>query len=86
MQEAANPGDFYAWAEYSRENNTITVKWQAQEDASGYKVYDKANTETPLAEVKDKTEYVYPLDEAAKAKYTFYVEALRFRVTVQINK
>lgn len=75
MQEAANPGDFYAWAEYSRENNTITVKWQAQEDASGYKVYDKANTETPLAEVKDKTEYVCPPDETAKAKYVFYVAA-----------
>ena len=75
MQEAANPGDFYAWAEYSKDNNAITVKWQAQEDASGYQVFDKADPETPLAEVKDKTEYVCPLDETAKEKYVFLVKA-----------
>ena len=75
-QETAEPSDFYAWAEYSKDNSSITVKWQAQEDVSGYKVYDKNAPEMPLAEVKDGTEYVYAISESdAKAKYVFYVEA-----------
>ena len=75
-QEAAEPSDFYAWAEYSKENNAVTVKWQAQENASGYKVYDKAAPETPLAEVKDGTEYVFAISGSdTKAKYVFFVEA-----------
>ena len=75
LQEAAAPSELYAWAEYSKEDKSIKIKWQTQEDASGYSVYDKADPETPLAEVKDGTEYVYPLDEATKAKYVFFVEA-----------
>ena len=75
LQEAAAPSELYAWAEYSKEDKSIKVKWQAQEDATGYTVYDKADPETPLAEVKDRTEYVYLLDESTKAKYVFFVEA-----------
>lgn len=75
LQETAEPSGLYAWAEYKKADNSISIKWLAQENASGYKVYDKADPEISLAEVKDKTEYVCPLDEAAKAKYTFYVEA-----------
>ncbi len=75
IQQTTEPGTFYAWAEYSKDSSAITVRWQAQENASVYRVYEKANPEAPLAEITDAAEYVFPVDEATKAKIVFSVEA-----------
>lgn len=72
--EGIEPTSLYAWAEYSKKNDTINIKWLAQEDASSYKVYDKIGSKKLLTEVTDKAEYAYSVKDSDSEKFVFCVE------------
>ncbi|SHM12470.1 M4 family metallopeptidase [Ruminococcus flavefaciens] len=75
--EVSVSNQLYAWADYSQKDNTITLQWLKQENAISYKVYEKNASKKAIAEVSDKTEYVYNINTSdIKDEYIFYIKAI----------
>ena len=73
--EVTVSNQLYAWADYNKNDKTISINWLKQEDAISYNVYEKNTSEHALAEVKDKTEYVYKINDSdARDEYTFFIK------------
>lgn len=73
--EVTVSNQLYAWADYNKKDKTISINWLEQEDAASYNVYEKNTSEHALAEVKDKTEYVYKINDSdARDEYTFFIK------------
>jgi len=73
--EVTVSNQLYAWADYNKKDKTISINWLKQKDAVSYNVYEKNTSEHALAEVKDKTEYVYKINDSdARDEYTFFIK------------